>query len=89
MGETMLDSDPGMDQDEDGEGLQVTFTRVDCDVAFSVSRNVPGRKKPCLMIQKGNCLYKVASFNNEEAAARFEQFMENFLEPWLEDKVEN
>ena len=57
------------------------YKRLGSDIGLSVMRDIPGRKKPCLMIEKGNCAYKVASFNNEEAAKYFEQFMEEFLNP--------
>ena len=41
--------------------------------------HMPDRKKPCLAVQIGNCVYKVASFNSEETADWFiEQFEEMF-----------
>ena len=33
--------------------------------------HLPGRKKPCLTVQKGNCIHKVASFNSERNADWF------------------
>ena len=33
--------------------------------------HMPYRKKPCLAVQIGNCIYKVASFNSEEVADWF------------------
>ncbi len=46
---------------------------------------IPGRKKPVLTIQfEGEiCHYKVASFNNEEAARWFEEVMEEFFEGFV------
>ena len=38
--------------------------------------NDPRRKRPCLFLCSGNKMTKVASFNNEEAAAEFESFIE-------------
>lgn len=48
------------------------------DNAFGVSF-IPPRKKPCLCIQKGNTLTKVASFNNAASAKRFLDFMSDLF----------
>lgn len=39
------------------------------------SMHMPDRKKPCLAIMEGNVFTKVASFNDEESAERFMQFV--------------
>lgn len=41
--------------------------------------NDPRRKRPCLFLCSGNVMTKVASFNNEDAAAEFEAFIEKAL----------
>ena len=41
--------------------------------------HMPYRKKPCLSVQIGNCVYKVASFNSEETADWFLEIMEEFF----------
>ena len=40
-----------------------------------VSMQMPERKKPCLAIKEGNVFTKVASFNNEESAEWFMNFV--------------
>ena len=39
----------------------------------------PNRKKPCLAVQIGNCIYKVASFNSEETADWFIEIIEEMF----------
>ena len=41
--------------------------------------HMPYRKKPCLTVQKGNCIYKVASFNSEETADWFMEIVEEMI----------
>lgn len=41
--------------------------------------HMPGRKKPCLTVQKGNCIYKVASFNSEETADWFLEIVDEMI----------
>lgn len=36
---------------------------------------MPYRKKPCLVIKEGNVYTKVASFNNEQSAEKFMDFV--------------
>jgi len=59
------------------------YIRLDQPLALSVSKSVPGFKKPCLMIMQGNVAWKVATFTNAEMAEEFEQFMDKFLKPWI------
>ena len=40
---------------------------------------MPGLKKPCLYIIKGNCFIKYASFNNEECAREFMDILAEFI----------
>lgn len=40
-----------------------------------VSMHMPARKKPCLAVKEGNVFTKVASFNNEESAELFMNFV--------------
>lgn len=40
---------------------------------------IPYRKKPCLVVIKGNCETKYASFNNEKAAEEFWKFFYKFV----------
>lgn len=40
-----------------------------------MSMHMPERKKPCLAIKEGNVFTKVASFNNEESAEWFMNFV--------------
>ena len=47
-------------------------------VEFAVC-NDPRRKRPCLFLCSGNVMTKVASFNNEDAAAEFESFINKGL----------
>lgn len=61
------------------------FVRLDKPLALMISRNIPRRKKPSLMLVEGNVATKIASFNNEESAKEFEQFMAKFLEPWIKE----
>lgn len=45
------------------------------------------RKKPCLAVQIDNCLYKVASFNDEETAEWFTEILEEmFINRRFEDE---
>lgn len=39
----------------------------------------PNRKKPCLAVQIDNCLYKVASFNDETSADWFIEILEEMF----------
>ena len=45
----------------------------------------PYRKKPCLCIEEGNTLTKVASFNNEESAKWFADKMEQFFDGMIKE----
>ena len=48
--------------------------------------NMPYRKKPCLTIKDGNTYTKVASFNNEESAVTFMDYVaEMFSVPRKDD----
>jgi len=38
--------------------------------------HLPNRKKPCLAVQIGNCIYKVASFDSEETTDWFIEIYE-------------
>ena len=40
---------------------------------------MPGRKKPCLTVRRGNTTVKYASFNNEEAAEAFMELLGDFI----------
>lgn len=42
--------------------------------------SMPGRKKPCLGIQEGNVITKVASFNDEKGKNLFVDTLVEFLE---------
>lgn len=50
------------------------------ETKFCIEYIRPLRKKPCLCIVTGNEHYKVASFNNEEAAELFVEKMKEFLQ---------
>lgn len=50
------------------------------DIGIGIIGMKPARKKPCLVVRKGNQVIKVASFNNEEAAVWFADIFEDFLE---------
>lgn len=41
--------------------------------------HMPNRKKPCLAVQIDNCIYKVASFDNETTADWFIEIMEEMF----------
>lgn len=47
---------------------------------------MPNRKKPCLCVEEGNTLTKVASFNNEEAAKWFAEKIETMLKGMIVEK---
>lgn len=59
--------------------------------SIGVEYITPLRKKPCLMIQDGCVSTKVASFNNEESARMFFDFMAELfqLQPidWNSDDI--
>ena len=40
---------------------------------------LPRRKKPCLIIRKGNTITKYASFNDDQAAKEFMDILANFM----------
>ena len=42
--------------------------------------HLPGRTKPCLVIQKGNAITKYASFNNEQASEEFMFALADFVD---------
>lgn len=48
------------------------------DKAFGVM-GMPYRKKPCLTIIEGNVYTKVASFNDEQSAEKFMDFVADFF----------
>ena len=50
------------------------------DIGIGIMDMKPARKKPCLVVQKGNQIIKVASFNNEESAVWFNDVFSEFLE---------
>lgn len=41
--------------------------------------HLPCRKKPCLVVQIDNCIYKVASFNDEISADWFIEILEEMF----------
>lgn len=47
--------------------------------------HLPNRKKPCLAVQIDNCIYKVASFDNETTADWFIEIMEEMFVKGEED----
>lgn len=47
--------------------------------------HLPGRKKPCLVVQIDNCIYKVASFNDETTADWFIEILEEMFVKGEED----
>lgn len=54
------------------------YNIVKGDKGFGVM-GMPYRKKPCLAIKEGNTYTKVASFNNEESAEIFMDFVADFF----------
>lgn len=42
--------------------------------------HMPDRKKPCLTVQEGSCIYKVASFNSEQTADWFLEKVKKIFE---------
>lgn len=62
------------------------------EVFIGVS-NMPYRKKPCLVVQQGNCVIKYATFNNEYAAKEFMDIFAGFIGAvridWFESEVSN
>lgn len=40
---------------------------------------MPYRKKPCLVVQKGNTIAKYASFNDDECAYKFMDIFADFI----------
>lgn len=50
------------------------------DIGIGILDMKPARKKPCLVVRKGNQVIKVASFNNEESAVWFDEVFSEFLE---------
>lgn len=56
----------------------MNYTIVKGDKGFG-TMEMPYRKKPCLAIKEGNCYTKVASFNNEESAEKFMDFVADFF----------
>ena len=58
------------------------------DIGIGIMDMKPARKKPCLVVQKGNQIIKVASFNNEEAAVWFNEVFSEFLEIPSDKKAE-
>ena len=51
-----------------------TYMIVKGEKGFGVT-GMPYRKKPCLAVREGSALIKVASFNNEESAEIFMDFV--------------
>lgn len=49
------------------------------DKGFGVM-GMPYRKKPCLAVREGNAYTKVASFNNEQSAEIFMDFVADFFD---------
>ena len=49
-------------------------------IAIGTMSMKPLRKKPCLVVQEGNTVTKVASFNNDEAAIWFLEKLVEFME---------
>lgn len=49
-------------------------------IAIGTMLMKPARKKPCLVVQEGNQVTKVASFNNDEAAVWFLEKFRRFME---------
>ena len=47
--------------------------------------HLPSRKKPCLAVQIDNCIYKVASFDNETTADWFIEILEEMFVKGEED----
>ena len=57
-------------------------------IAIGTMSMKPLRKKPCLVVQIGNKVTKVASFNNYEAAVWFLEKFKEFMEVHAEVVIE-
>ena len=60
----------------------VTLEKKGIKIAIT---HLPSRKKPCLAVQIGNCITKVASFNSEETSDWFIEILEEMFGERRED----
>ena len=49
------------------------------DLVIGVEYNMPYRKKPCLVVMRGNAMVKYATFNNVYSAEEFMKIFQDFL----------
>lgn len=61
------------------EGMLYLSKKDEENGARIVMTHLPNRKNPCLAVQIDNCLYKVASFNDETTADWFIEILEEIV----------